>query len=419
MIVLKHLVLIVGKYYPQPSPTGKCAREYISLLKDKYNVDVVFIQYGIEAVYGIKNNDETLYGLSNWRLWSENWLFEKRSRATSKLCCNLLTLGILALKTIGRLQSVFLFPNNLQWFYKSAYRTLCLIHKENPIDVVFTVSSPFSAHLAGEQFKKSFPDVKWVTYTVDPFSVSHKSTGLLRRASNKAVLAEHRILSNADTNFLSEEIYENRRDLYQVVKSKTLSLPYLMPANSNMADNSFFDSSKINLVYAGRFYKDIRNPEVMLKTMLLTGSDNIVLHLYVTSDCEDLVDQYVKMSAGKIIRHCIVSTEEIQKILLNADILICIGNSVPEFKPSKVFEYIATGRPIINFYQNGIVDEVLTQYPVVLQISNMQNEAKSASETERFCLTNQGKRVEFSKIETVYMKHSAKNIKKILLNGLE
>ncbi|PKP62116.1 hypothetical protein CVT91_00590 [Candidatus Atribacteria bacterium HGW-Atribacteria-1] len=139
-------------YYPQPSPTGKCAGQYASLLKEKFNIDVVYIQSSLEKIHGVTVNDETLYGLSNWRLWIETWFQELSNKATNKFLRKLSMAGVIGMKAIGRLQSMVLFPNNLRWFYKEAYKALCSIHKENPVDVVFTVNSPFSAHLAGEAF---------------------------------------------------------------------------------------------------------------------------------------------------------------------------------------------------------------------------------------------------------------------------
>ena len=414
---MKHLVLMVGAYYPQPSPTGKCAGQYASLLKEKFNIDVVYIQSNLEKIHGVTVNDETLYGLSNWRLWTETWFQELNSKATNKFLRKLSIVGVMGMKAIGRLQSMVLFPNNLRWFYKEAYKTLCSIHKENPVDVVFTVNSPFSAHLAGEAFKKICPDVRWVTYTVDPFYAGcNRGKKVLGRKYDRALSAEKRVLSHADANFLSEEAYENSKELYAKIMDKTFPLPYLLPCNDNQGDDRF-DSSKINLVYAGRFYKDIRNPEYLLRTFLLTKNENIVLHLYAASDCETLIDKYVRKSAGRIIRHELVNSKEVQKVLSSADILVNVGNSLPEFKPSKTFEYIATGRPIINFYQNDLCDEVMEKYPLALQIDqNEQNIDKSVELFEEFCKENKGKCIEWEEVERLFPDNKREHIKSILLN---
>ena len=39
----KHLVLLCGVVYPNPSPTGKAALRYVSLLEDEYDISVIGI----------------------------------------------------------------------------------------------------------------------------------------------------------------------------------------------------------------------------------------------------------------------------------------------------------------------------------------------------------------------------------------
>jgi glycosyltransferase involved in cell wall biosynthesis len=417
---VKHLVLIVGVYYPHPSPTGKCASQYAALLNDNYSIDIIYIQSGLEKFYGIKKEGYILFGLSNWRLWIETWFQDQSTRTNNNLIRKLFLFCVKALKAVGKIQSYFLFPNNLRWYYKKAYKTLCKIHNENPIDVIFTVNSPFSAHLAGGAFKAKFPNIKWVTYTVDPFYAGYKynKRKLSALKFNKAITKEKQILAQADVNFLSEEVFENSKTLYTDFSNKTQPLPYVLELNK-IENYNFFDKNKINLVFAGRFYKDIRNPENFFKTFLLTKNPNLILHLYASSDCEELVEKYVKKSLGRIIRHPLVSTVEIQSIIKSADILVSVGNSIPDFKPSKIFEYIATGRPIINFYQQDILDEVLEKYPLSKQLSYKNNEIiQNAKELETFCINNKQKLIQSYEIEELYKKHSQSQIKKLLLDNI-
>ena len=335
---MKHLVLIAGVYYPQPSPTGKCAGQYVSLLKDEYDIDIIYIQSNLGKTYGVTVDGETLFSITNWRVWIEMWFQKRRENSNNKFLCRIYMLGVILMKVIGRLQSTLLFPGNMRWFYKKAYRTLIMINKRYPIDVIFTVNSPFAAHLAGRAYKTKYPNVNWITYTVDPFFIGFEHCISRQNYKyTKALFEEKSVLASADTNFLSEEVYEYCKKLYENIIEKTFPLPYLLLKNENSAIN-LFDPQKINLVYAGRFYKEIRNPEILLKTFLLVNNKDLLLHLYVSSDCEELINDYVEKSSGRIIRHNLVEHEEILKILNSADILINVGNTIPEFKPSKIFE---------------------------------------------------------------------------------
>lgn len=387
------------------------------MLKDDYKIDVIYIQYGLDKYFNIVNDKETLYGLSNWRLLIETFFQEIAKKSKYNIMSKFFDALVMLMKIIGRMQNIMFFPNNLRWFYRKAYKTLCTIHKENPIDVVFTVNSPFSAHLAGELFKKKFNDVRWVAYTVDPYHVGYKDNIFsIFNNTKKALRIECEILSKADMNLLSEEIYENCKIMYETINDKVNVLPYLIEFN-NLKDEHIFDCKKINLVYAGRFYREIRNPEYLLQTFLSLQSADIILHLYSTSDCECLINDYVNKSEGRIIRHQVVDSLEIKKVYASADFLVNLGNSILEFKPSKTFEYISTGKPIIHFYRNGIIDEDLMRYPFSLQVDEQNEISVNKIKINDFILLHKGKRITKNEIIQNYYEHSTGYIKYIVYNS--
>jgi hypothetical protein len=47
-----------------------------------------------------------------------------------------------------------------------------------------------------------------------------------------------------------------------------------------------------------------------------------------------------------------ISQQSVNNLLLNADYLVNIGNSIINTLPSKIFEYFNACRPIINFYKS-------------------------------------------------------------------
>ncbi len=316
---------------------------------------------------------------------------------------------------------MIIFPNNLRWHYRKAYKKLIQLHEEEEIECIFSLCSPFSAHLAAKDFKKRFKDVHWVTYTVDPFATSERLNDIAlcpNYKNKKNEIIERQVYQQADINFVSEEIYETEKALLKDMENKTIPLPYTLKKPFGNK-REYFSKNKINILYAGRFYKDLRNPEYFLNSFLNINNENIILHLYSVSNCEDLIDSIIKESRGRIIKHPQVSVDEINNILLDADILINVGNSVPEFKPSKTFEYVSTGKPVINFYRNGLIDETLNYFPLAIQINEDKMSLKESSRLiETFCFMNKGKMVEWVEIEKIYQKHSYSNIKNALLSAI-
>ena len=416
------IVIIAGVFFPEPSPTGKCVLQYANILKENYDVSVVFIQSGLEKINGVSEQGLILYALFNLRLYLENYFIAKAKKKDHSIIQKFFQLMVLFIKAVGRIQSNILWPNNLRWFYKKAYKKLLELHQKTQIDCIFTINSPFTAHLAGRKFKSNFPNVRWMTYTVDPFSsvIKEHSNFLFPKLRGKIDLREERnIYQQADINFVSEEVYATDQAIFAEVIDKIIPLPYML-IEIPTTKKEYFSSENINLLYAGRFYRSIRNPEYFFRAFLEIENPKIILHLYATSDCEQLIEKYIRLSKDRIIRYDPVGIEEIQKIMTKADILISIGNSSAAFKPSKTFEYISAGKPIIHFYQNGNRDDILDQYPLSLQID--QNEPdiiKSANLLQIFCIKNKCKSIAWNEISSIYSKHSRISIQKLLFQGVE
>lgn len=428
---MKRIVIVAGHVYPNTSPTGKIALQFADILKADYDVSMVFIQNGLGKIDGIRHNELSLYAVYNACLYFEHYLVDKAKNSTSNILGQVIMMAIIIVKAIGRINAWFVFPrtksyslwpDNLSWFYPKAYQKLASLHKENKIDVIFTINSPFPSHLAGRKFKNKYPETRWVTFTIDPYARAADFTNrwLFPKLKFKIdTIEEKSIYELADYNFVSEEVFLTEYKTFNQVLNKTVALPYLIVPIKEISDQSRFPKNKINLVYTGRFYETIRNPEVLLKTILMIDNPDIILHLYIESDCDSLIDSYINRSNGRIVRHESVSIDKVPEILSQADILISLGNSTSSFKPSKIFEYIATGKPIVHFYQNGILDNVLINYFSVLQIDQDKSLSKlNIKILEEFCLRNYNAKINWQDIIRKYEKHSIKSVKPLIINGI-
>lgn len=393
----KHLAMIVGGYYPTPSPTGKCAEQYVSLIQDDYEIDVVCIARSDDKSYVYNKKNVYPAGCSYVYFQKE---IENKLR--------FLHAGS---KALLRIWNSVHQPNNLHWYVNAAYKKLEAIHSDKPINVIFSVGAPMAAHCAAMQFKALHPKVRWVTYSADSYAVQNKNKKRFRNF-------EKGVLGKSDYNLLSEEIYNNSPFLYDDFADRVATLPYLLPAiRHEMSHNHYFDSSKTNFVYAGSFYKEIRNPSFLLEVFMHTRED-AVLHLFCSSDCDELINQAVATSHGKIVRHGMVGSDEIADVYAEADVLVSVGNSLPEFKPSKTFEYIATCKPILNIYYNGLRDDVLENYPMSLQICNSAEAILSAKEIDEFISISAGKMVLEDEIKIRFKKYMPDSIQTIMTNAL-
>lgn len=391
----KHLVMIVGNFFPKPSPTGKCAEAYVDLLKDQYDISVI-CQADTDQVPYIYNGKQVYPVADAYTLFQHR--LEKRE--SPWFLQNLAKIPVHLIRP-------FIHPNLLYSYVGKAQEQLERIHSKRRIDVIFSVGAPTAAHVAARNFRREHPEVRWITYTVDSYAAQNKG-------NPKALAFESAVLGASDYVLLSEEIYNSSPELYASFADKCGVLPYLMPpAPLKTEGEHFFDTDKTNLVYAGRFYKAIRNPEYLLQ-LALEMDESCVLHLYCQSDCDSMIDNYVRCSDGRIVRHKPVSVEEIQRIYMQADVLVNVGNNTPEFKPSKTFEYIASGKPIVNIFYESQRDEVLAITPVSLQLSRGTTVTENVTLLNAFMGANHGRSLSREEIDSLFPKHSPGSIRNIL-----
>ena len=396
----KHLIMIVGEYYPTPSATGRCAEDFIQLIQEQYDIDVICVSRADNNEYGYKG--KRVFPVGNWYSHLQHTL---RNNGKTKILYRIV-------KAPVYFMDCFRNPNNLHWYVNAAYKKLEAIHSDKPIDVIFSVGAPMASHCAAMNFKAYHPVVRWITYSVDSYAAQNKNMKRLKKKKKG-------VLGKSDYNLLSEEIYTNSPFISDAFTDRVGTLPYLLPAirHHEMSHENYFDSSKTNFVYAGSFYKEIRNPTFLLETFMHTRED-AVLHLFCSSDCDELIDQAVSTAHGKIVRHGMVGPDEIADVYAEADVLVSVGNSLPEFKPSKTFEYIATCKPILNIYYNGMRDDVLENYPISLQICNSAEAILSAKEIDEFISISVGKMVLEDEIKIRFKKYMPESIHTILTNAL-
>jgi len=391
----KHLVVVCGRYYPLMSPTAMCAERYASLFADEYDIEVIS-----ESQNG---KDETIDSDNGFRIHTLACL---RTRLEQNSC------GIIK-KCLHRIGSAMLFVDflgNQQWYRKALCNKLEQIHRSKSIDVIFTICSPLAAHCGSADFKTRHPEVRLCSYTVDPYSTPDRIKPVWRSRS-QMLSFERKVLRRMDYVLLSEEVYNTRPELYEGI-ANCRALPYMMPAflNSKSAKN-LYTSDKVNCIYAGSFYSDIRNPEFLLNVFARMPL-NIILHLY-SKGCENIVSRY--SAVPNIIVHDTVTPSELQAVYKSADILIGVGNAVRDYLPSKTFEYISQLKPIVYFNHADIENEVLLDYPVALQLSDEEDVEKASSKLSDFCkvcVTRPS--IEKKEILKSYKKHTPQYIKAII-----
>ncbi|MEA4894588.1 MAG: hypothetical protein VB064_04925 [Oscillospiraceae bacterium] len=378
------------------------------MLKDDNYITVICIQTGNHKLSGDLIDGINVYSVTSPGNSLQHTIDSAAQRAEPVPAHLFYKAVQLLYKPVRGFRSLFFYPSGLRWHIKKAYSCMEEVNRHDPIDCVCAISAPFSSFIAGTKWKSNHKTVRLITFSLDTYT-----TGLVRNRNllirlfweDYSVRLERQIFAAADFNFITIGIQNDSKSLQCYPQEKTRVLPNLisLPPVDIEAEKA---PDKFIFMYCGGFYQKIRNPKYMLDTLLCIDDLNFQLDLYINSACQETVDGAIDKSNGKFIRHSYISSDEIQKEMCKADFLIDLGNSLAGATPSKTFQYIATGRPIILFAPDGYKSEALERYPLSLIINQSIHSAKEASDMIRgFCLENRSKRLCPEEIISLYPEH--------------
>lgn len=389
---MKNLLFIVHEYYPYGSAITNCINPIINEMnKQGSNIYILTRRTHFQLKKYEKINNTEVYRMDDWfnlsldKINNSNKSFEKY-------------LYKFRLRVIGfyrnriKKDSIGLLNKR-----KSIKKGKKLVKKYN-IDTIISCSYPFSMHKIAKEIKND--NIKWVAYQFDPHTFNHTLNSNLK---NKRLKEEIETFSYVDKIFLPPENYEeNMKTELKVLKDKYYPIDFALIKN-NIA-NKLKKNNKIIFTFTGTFYENIRTPNDMLEFFKNIDVD-YELHLYYIAEktIDDVLLEYKKVFKDKLVLFNNKSKKECDEALKNSNIIINIGNRIANQTPSKVFEYISMGKPIINFYniENDTSKKVLKNYPLVLNIKNDYT-TEDIEKFNNFVLKNKDKVLTFEEIKEKY-----------------
>jgi glycosyltransferase involved in cell wall biosynthesis len=294
-------------------------------------------------------------------------------------------------------------------------------------DALIACCSPYYPILLASEVANRIPVLY---YKIDPMgSWSEKSS---RDAKLSTVENEVKWDSVAMKIMMPDVVYKDYMRLETKVnghKVVVVQFPNVRPLSVISSQQSVISSQlsvnrkQCNLLFVGKFYADIRHPQYLFDLMDKLEGTGIVLHIvgpinYMGFD-KEYIEKYFTNKIENIRFHGAVPPAEADALLTQADVLVHVGNSVDTAMPSKILDYISSGKPILNICKIRTCPTIplMERYPLgftILEPSVVSSQLSAisgqesvisdqlAEQVKEFCLTNKGKRVPYEEIERLY-----------------
>jgi glycosyltransferase involved in cell wall biosynthesis len=231
------------------------------------------------------------------------------------------------------------------------------ITRNEQMHTVITTSPPHSTQLAGLKIKKKFPNITWIADLRDPWTDIFYYDKMLHLpwARKKDAHLEKKVLKNADhvitvgvylKNLFFEKVKMENQDN---AKFHALTNGYDPDDFKHQKTVTYTNKKKFLISYVGTMNADY-NLNSFIKALKLI--DDVILQKtemqIVGSITENQKSQIENVVDARFIQH--VAHHEAIAFMQSSDVLLLL---IPHMKHNrgivtgKIFEYIASGRPVL------------------------------------------------------------------------
>lgn len=286
-------------------------------------------------------------------------------------------------------------------------KRLNVLCRQYQYDWVISVSYPFANHLAVLNVRSE--TAKVALYNLDPYwnNQTYAKENCEARAREEAAVYKQVACIFCTPEQLPD--YQSRR--FDGVREKIYPLyyPNFLPLTVAQHCDIQMDREKINLLYLGTVYGDIRKPDALLELFEQAVRQEPSLHLYVVGKkfgvtADQYLTEYEKRLQGYLTISEAIPVEKTGDLMRQADILVNLGNTMHNQMPSKTLTYLAAGKPILNVSAREDCNTLplIRRYSLAFQYAGRDLCKERVDDFVRFCRENKGKSLQWDEVSAIY-----------------
>jgi glycosyltransferase involved in cell wall biosynthesis len=262
----------------------------------------------------------------------------------------------------------FFIPDPRRGWNKYAFKKACEIIEELKINHVITTSPPHSTQLIGLKLKRKYPELKWISDLRDPWTDIYYYKEFYPTYLSKSIdsACEKRVLESAD------RIVTVGKSLRELFSSKIPGIKEKIEIISNGYDNEDFSGLNATLPdvftisYVGTLSDKYHTDGLLnaLRDLRAKGTDfRLRFTGFVSARQRELIISYSLESNTEFLPYADHSSAV--KCMLGTSILLLLipdHHSSKSIITGKLFEYLASGKPVISLGPvDGDAAEILAE----------------------------------------------------------
>lgn len=280
------------------------------------------------------------------------------------------------------------------------------IAREEYLDVLICVSAPNEDALISAYADLSIPVF---LYQLDPYYDHMDIESKRLKEEFLRILPKFKFIFTTELLLIK---YKEDIDLRRYLdRMEVVQFPKLIKVQRRDKE----ESNTITLLYAGSLYQSIRSPEILIKLKRILP-DNC--RLVFCGSCDQEADLKRLEEKGVICKgYC--SQDVLADETADADFLVNIGNTVHNQLGSKIIDYIATGKPIINLIQLKDCPTIPVLHNYDYQLTLETKELIDKKELlKEFIEMTRGKCMDWEEVVRRYNEYTPKYVAEQLMNRI-
>lgn len=402
---MKKILFIIQSYTSEKSANVLCDDKIMQELLKIGDYEIHCLSF----LYNGQTEEEDVNGIHVHR-WNRGffwniytWAFHKNKGVLSGIILKLNKFFMRVKQIVFMPIYPFYEPLVAQMYSYHAKKLMQKLH----FDMVIAEHNGLDTLYAGWKTKRKFKKVIFIPVFWDSLSGGFPAKYLPRYyVDRKKKKLEYEVVKDADRAIVMESHKKHIEKLWKdsliYEKFVFMNIPYLKIQNQLLVDKRYFNTSYINIVFAGNM--GMRDPSYLFKLVSKSLIGNINIHFFTDSKYHRKVQSVAQKNNILATMHDYVTHDELIAFLKEADILLNFGVNNPNAISGKIFEYIGFCKPIIStfFIDDEATLSILSKYDNALLIDERKDLKSNIPKFDKFITKSVSKVLDEGKIVRTY-----------------
>ena len=338
----RKFIFLTNAYMPNPGATGVCVHQVAKdLVSRGENVVVICFDDG-------NNHENVVDNIRTVRIKAPFFIQPYKGKNKYMSRCHW------AVSLFFKLLYINNYPLRSKQLV-NRYLKAIMREEDNQTDLfIIATYTPLEGVVAAAKYKEKNRGAKVIYYSTDTLSNESGESGILSAKSRtKLGLKWELYLFSVYDRILIMDCHKNHyeKDIYSQFSAKIKYASFPLIVKPTCYKDTMATHTIKTVVFAGNLYSKMRNPRYICKLMMSTFTASQMKVIFIGGgDCLEEMRSLSQESKGMIQYVGFQPYTFVENALVDADVLLSIGNSFSSMCPSKIYEYMSTGKPIIHSY---------------------------------------------------------------------